>query len=735
MNLTLASFQNKAIAQLLEAMESPRRDIVLKSCTGSGKTIILTHFMDEYNRGHSNHVFVWLTPGKGDLEEQSKQKMDIYIHNAQTKLLPDVMLTGFESGDVCFINWEKLTKKGNNALKDGERTNFYEHIQRALDANLRFTIIVDESHQNNTVKAADILNMFHTEKIIRSSATPQGVANALIIDILDEDVIAEGLIKKALVINENFPKHVQVESQTEFLLERALAKQRELAAAFVRQETKVNPLIIVQLPNNSGVLQDEVERWFDSQGAATYDNGMLAVWLANQKENLDDIEQPDAKPIAVIIKQAIATGWDCPRAHILVKLRNNMDETFEVQTIGRIRRMPEAKHYGSPLLDNCYLYTLDDKFTQGVRLYLGKDALDAQTLFLKNEFQSIVLTSEQKTILAPKPDPRSALIAIYGYYRNKYNIDGRTIENKNKFEAHGYVFNSDIIRYTRSGEIPNMTQAALESLSRIDYSETLNTHRHGREFHHHVAAIALKIGLTYAELNAIVRKLFCIQTKNDDYRILSLSVRELYSFVINNAERLKENILEVMAQNTHQPIEDAPVYQVPFRFPPTLLFTYNAAARNQDVFDKNVYANYLSSAEPRSDPERKFERFCQSCPAVKWFYKNGDKGAEFFSIAYSDSLGHQKTFYPDYIIATARGIWIIETKGGFSRAGVSEDIDPFSPIKFNALKHYVDKKSLRGGFVREDKESLELCICTEEYSDDIHSSAWRSLSEVLKEDA
>ncbi len=734
MDLTLASFQNKAIAQLLEAMESPRRDVVLKSCTGSGKTIILTHFMDEYNRGHSNHVFVWLTPGKGDLEEQSREKMDRYIHNAQTKLLPDVMLSGFEPGDVCFINWEKLTKKGNNALKEGERTNFYEHIQRALDANLRFTVIVDESHQNNTVKAMDILSMFRTEKIIRSSATPKGGANALVIDIPDEDVVAEGLIKKALVINEDFPKNIQVESQTEFLLERALAKQRELTAAFARQEAEVNPLIIVQLPNNSGALQDEVERWFDLQGA-TYENGLLAVWLANQKQNLDGIEQPDAEPIAVIIKQAIATGWDCPRAHILVKLRQNMDETFEVQTIGRIRRMPEAKHYGSPLLDNCYLYTLDEKFTQGVRQYLGKEALDAQTLVLKDEFKSIALTSEQKTILAPELDARGVQLAIYRYYQTFYSIDGRTLENQKKFEARGFVFESDVVRHTRSGEIPNMTQAALESLNTINVHEPLNTHRHGREFHHHVAAIALKIGLPYASLNTIVRNLFCEKSQKVDYKILSLSVRELYSFIINNAERLKDDILEAMTQNMCQPIEDAPVYQTQFRFPQTLLFTYNAAARNQEVFDKNVYENYLSSAEVRSDPERKFERFCQSCLAVKWFYKNGDKGPEFFSIAYQDSFGRSKTFYPDYIIGTERGIWIIETKGGFSRMGASEDIDRFSPIKFKYLKQYVERYSLRGGFVREDKQSLELCICTEEYSDDVHSSAWRSLIEVLEEDA
>lgn len=110
-------------------------------------------------------------------------------------------------------------------------------------------------------------------------------------------------------------------------------------------------------------------------------------------ENLERIEAPDGKQEAVIIKQAVATGWDCPRAHILVKLRDNMDETFEIQTIGRIRRMPEARHYGSDLLDSCYLYTFDEKFTAGVKMSLGKGALDACTLFLKNEFKEITLTS------------------------------------------------------------------------------------------------------------------------------------------------------------------------------------------------------------------------------------------------------------------------------------------------------------------------------------------------------
>ena len=80
MNIVLANFQIKAISDLMSAMQEPNKEVVLKSCTGSGKTIILTHFMDEYFKSKSRTVFIWLTPGKGNLEEQSKDKMDKYIY-------------------------------------------------------------------------------------------------------------------------------------------------------------------------------------------------------------------------------------------------------------------------------------------------------------------------------------------------------------------------------------------------------------------------------------------------------------------------------------------------------------------------------------------------------------------------------------------------------------------------------------------------------------------------------
>ncbi len=727
--MVLKEFQLNAVKSLFEAMATPARDIILKSPTGSGKTIILTYFMHQYIQSFPKTVFVWLTPGKANLEEQSKAKMDKYIHASQTKLLSDVMTAGFEENDSCFINWEKLTKKGNNALKDSERTNFLEHIQHALNDGIRFVIIVDESHQNNTIKADEIIQYFHTDKIIRCSATPKGIAKAEIIDIPEEEVIAAGLIKKMLVINQDFPQTIETEDQTAFLLEKALGKQRELRAAFLQNDTDINPLIVIQIPNKSESLQDGVERYLETQGL-TYENGQLAVWLSDQHENLEGIDEPNATTSAVIIKQAVATGWDCPRAHILVKLRDNMDETFEIQTIGRIRRMPEAKHYQSDLLDSCYLYTLDEKFTAGVKMALDKGALNACTLFLKNEYKDITLTSEQRTMVTSTRNPQKALQAIVAYAQKELGIGTDKTENRTRLQTAGYELSENIVKHTLSGETATLDFAAAD-MNAIAVTEKLNTHTHGRDYHQKVGKIGLEIGMEYSYMNTIIRKLF---DKNFKYsrKILALEPREVYAFVINNADRLRHLVREAMAYELAQlQLEFQQKSYYEFRIPQACLFTYNGDAKTQLVMKKNVYQNYLSSAAPRSMPEVKFEKYCERSDSVEWWYKNGDKGNEYFSIVYTDNSNRQKLFYPDYIISVNGELWIIETKGGFDRSGNSQDIDLYTPKKFGVLKAYLDEHGLKGGIVRNDATTDELCICMDHYSDDIGSDDWQVLESVL----
>lgn len=151
----------------------------------------------------------------------------------------------------------KTIKKGNNPLKESERTNFYEWIEKAIDSGLSFKIIIDESHQNFTAKAYEIIQLFKTDKIIRCSATPiynNNDKKIIVIEINEQAVISEGLIKKLLVINDNFPHTVQTDNRTTYLLEEAYKKQLQLRFLFLQQSDEntknLNPLIVVQLPNN-----------------------------------------------------------------------------------------------------------------------------------------------------------------------------------------------------------------------------------------------------------------------------------------------------------------------------------------------------------------------------------------------------------------------------------------------------------------------------------------------------
>lgn len=743
MEIKLLQFQYDAILSLLEKMETPKRDIILRSCTGSGKTIILTHFIYEYLKSNSKTVFIWLTPGKGDLEEQSKNKMDKYVHWSQTKLLSDVMTSGFCENDVCFINWEKLTKKGNNALKDSERTNFLEYIEKAINDGISFKIIVDESHVNDTIKSTDILNYFNSDKIIRTSATPKDYKDADILEIKEETVISQGLIKKVLIINEDFEDKITTKDEIAFLLDKAITKQNEIYSELQNIGSEINPLIIVQVPNNKEEIIINVEEYFEKKHI-TYDNHKLAVWLSKKKENHENIEEYNATPVALIMKQAIATGWDCPRAYILVKLRENMDVTFEIQTIGRIRRMPEAKHYEIDLLDSCYLYTLDEKFTESVKMTLNKGALDAQKLKLKPDIKKFSLPSQKRPGLTEHMDSYIVISAIAEYFKKTYSIslfsssslnnESIAKQNQKLLKALGYIFDQSITTTTKKGEIDTLDSAKkkFENLNDVKFISALDTHKHGRQFHHHVAEIGLKVHLEYDQILTIIRNLF---DKNNKYsqKILSLELREVYSFILNNAEKLKHAIQSSMAAEIKfTTINPNKIRQVEFTIPQTTFFTFDSSNKTQITYNKNVYINYRSSAEPRSIPEKDFEKYLEKTKSVLWFYKNGDNGEEYFSIVYEDAMKKMRLFYPDYVVRINNETWIIETKGGFSRTGESHDIDNFTPIKYKYLKKYITQNNLKGGFVRKDEKSGELCICTDEYNTDINSKNWQLLSEVIK---
>lgn len=360
--LQLLNFQREAVQKLLETVTDTKSKstIVLKSPTGSGKTVMLINFIDNYiNTIDKNISFIWLCPGKGNLEEQSHDQMISMTPNRDVKTLQEALLAGFEEGSTTFVNWEMVTKTGNKAITDSEEKNLYDRITEAHRRNRRFIILVDEEHSNDTNKAQSIINAFSPLFVIRVSATAHENPNAEFIEIDEQDVIDEGIIAKAIYVNEDVENGITVDDETKFLLEKGNEKRLAVKEEYKKKGIEINPLVVIQLPNDKNAKIDRTEKILKEMGF-TYENKMVGVWLADKKENIDNLKDFNNEVSFLIMKQAISTGWDCPRAKILIKLREAGNEDFEIQTIGRIRRMPERKHYNNEMLDNCYVYTFDE---------------------------------------------------------------------------------------------------------------------------------------------------------------------------------------------------------------------------------------------------------------------------------------------------------------------------------------------------------------------------------------
>lgn len=484
-------FQTQCVEYLIDKTveTSSKQVITVKAPTGAGKTIILIKYVDEFLKNTSkNTAFVWLCPGKGNLEEQSKERMEQLAPHIDTRNLMYSMMVGFEPGSVTFINWELVTKKGNTALKDSERSNLFEKIAEAHKDGTEFVVIIDEEHLNNTKKADDVISAFAAKNIIRVSATANKVPHQEYYEISEEDVIAAGLITRAIYVNEGVDERKEILNDYEYLLDLADDKRKEIAEAYNRLEVNVRPLVLIQFPMGQPETIKAVEEKLASMGY-TYDNGMVNIWMSDEKIVSDDLTKLDGSPAFLLMKQAISTGWDCPRAKILVKLREGGSEDFQIQTIGRIRRMPEGKHYGLNILDYCYIYTLDTQYKMGLLSALDK-AYQVRRLFLRDEAKDFTLTKEMRDLDFDGLGERETLEKVYAYFKEKYHLGSDKKVNQENLEAGGYNFSHEIDNKILQGIFRTTEDLARsDSDDKIKIKTTVNTHTHGIYLLHSVDEI------------------------------------------------------------------------------------------------------------------------------------------------------------------------------------------------------------------------------------------------------
>ena len=733
-------FQEQAVLKLIDftTNSNSKQTIVMKAPTGAGKTIILIDFVVTYmDNVNKNTAFVWLCPGKGDLEEQSRKKMEKIAPQRDTQNLFDALQNGFTPESTTFINWELVTKRGNTAIRDSERKNLFDRIAEAHRNHIDFVVIIDEEHSNNTSKAREIIDAFAAKNIIRVSATAIQNKKYEFFEIDEQDVIDAGLITKAIYVNEGIEANTDIGNDYDILLDLADAKRKEIAARYKALGKNIRPLVLIQFPSGQPETIKAVEDKLRDMGY-TYENGLASKWMSEDKKDLpDDLTENNATPVFLLMKQAISTGWDCPRAKILVKLREGMSEQFTIQTIGRIRRMPEAHHYDDDILDFCYVYTFDEEYKAGLLSKLDK-AYETRRLFLKEKCKTFTLPKQVRDLEFHGLGEREVWYQIYDLFMQKYHLSTnpdsakKFRENVDILKGSGYRIGSMLYGQALQGTFVR-TDALRDSNACIQTRQKLDTHKDGIKLLHCTDEIKQTIGMPTAKVKTILERLFR-KGRASNKKVLSLETAEFYAFVINNVHLLKEEFREAASKQGERNIQmHMPEPKVSdFHIPDQDFFKYDPGVKEEVEYLSNAYKEYTSGFATsliRSMPEQLFEQYCEGRDDIDWVYKNGDSGQQYFSIVYLDSLWHQWLFYADYIIKKKDGtIWVIETKGGEAK-GKDKNIDRQIQNKFEAFKHYASAHKLNWGFVR-DKDN-HLYINNTVFAEDMADEHWQPIADVF----
>lgn len=709
-NAKLYDFQAKHEESLLNKC-ADHEEMVLCAPTGSGKTVLVCKFIDDYLDENPNTVFLWLCPGAGGLHKQSEESFA-----ETTSGIPYGDVYGFITepdprGHVFFINWDKINKKSNVVLREGEHKDLMTKVLSCHNSNIDIFMLIDEEHKYRDTANEYIANI-QPKHVLRISATPISQGDHVEM-VKDDEVIGAGLIATGIAINEGVSRAIQENNNLDDdirLLDLADKKRREIQAEYDRLGLRIRPLVLIQFPNGSEEWIQRVKEALADMGYGE-NSGLVASWFSgDHPANPEEIKKLDGQYAFLLFKQAIATGWDCPRAKILVKLREGGTERFNIQTVGRIRRMPERKHYDIDLIDNCYLYTLDSQFTEGLTSGLS-DSFYTYQYRRKPTVPNIQLTKETlngSDRFAVDPEAVVKVVRAAMLKECDLDKDGR-LDKHEMAVSKGYVFGTKL-KTTAIEGVARTTHDMMKLNTIFGGEHQINNHDDGFIIRDAKRRIARAIGVDENISNNALRILFGPedmqmsllseeeQAFEHENKLLSdMTLREYNAFLVNNRDKLIE-VFSTISETEIGEIKETDVIVSDWGIPPYQYYKQHKKMAATAIMNKNVFDNYGNNiliAPNRTVSEVEFERWCENYDAVKHIYKNGDKGDEYFSIIYRKAF-RRSNFYPDYIIQLENGdIWVIEAKGGMTADGSSNNIDGYAEKKFEALKAYAERV---GGF-------------------------------------
>lgn len=718
-------------------------ELVLSAPTGAGKTVLVSKFIVDYLDENPDTVFLWLCPGAGGLHKQSQDSFAEMTSGIEYGDVYSFITEPDPRGRVFFINWDKINKKSNVVLREGEHKDLMAKVLSCHNSGIDIFMLIDEEHKNRET-ASEYIGNIQPKHILRISATPisKGDHNEI---ITDDEVIAAGLIAEGISINEGVSKAIEENNKLDddlMLIDLADKKRKEIQAEYDRRGLNIRPLVIIQFPSGSEEWISRVKDALEDLGYGPK-SGLVASWFSgDHPDNPEEIKKLDGQYAFLLFKQAIATGWDCPRAKILVKLREGGTERFNIQTVGRIRRMPERKHYDCALIDNCYVYTLDSEYTEGLTSSLG-DSFYTYQYKRKTTCPSICL---QKEMLNGSDqyaaNPKAVIEVIRQCMLDECDVDGNGKLDCGEMErAKGYVFGT--VLKTTALEGVARTSHDIINLNKIFGGEhQINNKYDGFIIRDAKRKIANAIGIDESISNNALKVLFgpvdtqmsLLSQEEKDYELSNklidgLSLREYNAFLVNNRDRLVE-VFRQIDQERFVDIEETDIIVSDWYIPREQYYKQHKKIEATGYLEKNVFANYGNNIliQPnRTVSEIEFEKWCEHYDNVDCYYKNGDKGDMYFSIIYRRGF-RRNNFFPDYIMKAKSGeVWIIEAKGGMSGDGASNNIDKYARHKFEALREYASRHpELKWGFVR--AVGAQLYLSNTSWSEDVaNRNIWKPI--------
>lgn len=738
---TLKQYQESAVdelvmkTKLLLSKKLDKRTIVFQSPTGSGKTFMMSQYIEQCIEEMKDQdlCFLWLSPGKGALHEQSFKSLKKEFAGFPVVYLLEEEFIGsrrtIDKNEVVVGNWEKLSNKDGKSgewksrlMKDKETVNFRELVESTRNAGIKIVLIIDESHSRDKAERALELRdtIIKPDLTIEMSATPilrEGQYNERV-EVNANDVIEEGMIKKEILINEKIDKIQDSETTSqEVILESAFNKRNVLKNIYEKEGIYINPLALIQIPTGeAGDDKKEFVEKFLAEKGITKDNGKLAVWLTDEKVNqeVELITKNNDKVEFLIFKQAVDTGWDCPRAQILVKFRETKSLVFEIQTVGRILRMPEAVHYRNEELNKAFVFTNVKSFTVEYEKYnpniiksimVKRDDSVYKPLKLRSYYRPRLDYGDITANFAPVLEK-----VFCNYFDIKVGATEKSDITKNlkKVQEKIDIKNLDghdeiILNKKISTELFDfLPQEEIESEDFLQMNLSADDKEHAFEniIKKNLGKFAPKRSLSpvkqslykwfkkYAGINPLEGGIVYVQNivlNNFEVfrRLFNESVR---AYEPEKQEEVNEKIQEVEEWDDTWEICETRNFN-PYTYKP-YTFKLSLYKHNQD---KKAYLNF------DSDIEEEFLKFLEkNKDKIEWWWQNGNEHMNLnFGIKYNGG----STFQPDFLVIFKDGrLGIFDTKA-------SGDREDANKLKAEALQKYIieenkkKNKNLFGGLV------------------------------------